>query len=232
MRIDDVRMVLTHFDYEFGIHGSEGGLGPTTWIFEPRSGDGDGGAEMREAVLAAVDLHRELLDRVFAGVIEGQRKQVLSERKGSGYDADELTVVSGYQYVGRMTWTGRRLLRRRLRHLFGRDADDVRRDSCSRAVRYANIGLIIGGEHGPSDLHMWVTHDLSHAVNAALFRHLRGLDAFGSDEGAASKVVRLDRLLDASGPGGGGHAMPIGLWHPGQGPLAPPPTVERGSVPP
>ena len=223
-----MRTVLAHFDYKLGIHGPGGGLGSTAWIFEPRPDEGDGDAEMRGAVLAAVDLHRQLLDGVFAGLLKGERKQVLGERRGGGCGSDDLTVASGFQYVGRLTWVGRPLLRRRLRRLFGSDAVDVRRDSWSGKTRYANIGVIFGGEHGPSDLHLWVTHDLSHAVNGALFRHLCGLDAFGLDEDAAAKVARLDRLLDASA----GHAVPVGLWHPGGDAAGPPPAAERGSVSP
>ena len=227
-----MRMVLTHFDYEFGIHGPEGGLGPTTWIFEPLPDDGDGDAEMREAAAAAVDLHRELLDRVFVEALPGKRDRVLGERRGDGRGGDEPVVVLGYQYVGRMTWARRPLLRRRLLHLFGSDAVDARRDSYSGQTRYANIGLIVGGDHGPSDLHLWVTHDLSHAINAALFLRLRALDAFRLDEEAANMVARLGRLLDASDPGGGGDAVPIGLWKPGRGPHVPPSAAEGESVQP
>ena len=223
-----MRMVLVHFDYGFGIHGPGGGLGSTTWIFEPRPDDGDGDAAMRDAVLAAIDLHREVLDGVFAEALKGKRKQVMSERRGGGCGADDLTVASGYQYVGRITWAGRRLLGRRLQHLFGSDAADVRRDSYSGKTRYANVGVIFGGEHGPSDLHLWVTHDLSHAVNATLFRHLLRRDAFGLDEGVAEKVARLGLLLDASG----GHAVPVGLWNPERDPAMPPPAAEPGPVSP
>ena len=227
MGIDNVRMVLVHFDYAFGIHGPGGGLGSTTWIFEPRPDEGDGDAEMRGAVLAAVDLHRELLDGVFAGLLKGKRKQVLGERRGGGCGCGDLAVASGYQYFGRMTWAGRALLRRRLRHLFGSKAVDVRRDSYSGKTRYANIGVVIGGEHGPSDLHLWVVHDLSHAVNGALFRHLCGLDAFGMDGDAAAKVARLDGLLDASAD----HAVAVGLWHPERSTPLPAPAAEPGPAP-
>ena len=223
-------MVLVHFDYAFDIHGPGGGLGSTTWIFEPRPEEGDGDAEMRGAVLAAVDLHRELLDGVFAGLLRGKRKQVLGERRGGGCGDDGLTVASGYQYFGRMTGAGRYLLGRRLRHLFGSNAVDVRRDSHLGKTRYANIGVVIGGEHGPSDLHLWVVHDLSHAVNGALFRHLCGLDAFGMDEDAEAKVAHLDRLLDASEPGSG-HAVPVGLWHPERDPPLPAPAAGPGHAP-
>lgn len=221
-------MVLTHFDYAFGIHGPGGGLASTTWIFEPRQDEGDGDAEMRDAVVAAVDLHRELLDWVFAGALKGKRKQVMNERRGCGCGAGEPAVASGYQYVGRITWAGRRLLGRRLQYQFGSDAADVRRDSYSGKTRYANIGLVIGGQDGPSNLYLWITHDLSHAVNATLFRHLLGRDAFPLDEEVAEKATRLDRLLDASG----GNAMPVALWHPELNPPLPPPAAERGAVSP
>lgn len=220
-------MALAHFDYEFDIHGPGGGLGSTTWIFEPRPDEGDGDAEMRGAVLAAVDLHRELLDGVFAGLLKGKRKQVLGERREGGCGCGDLTVASGYQYVGRMTWAGRALHRRRLQHLFGDDAVGVRRDSWSGKTRYANIGVVFGGEHGPSDLHLWVTHELSHAINGVLFRHLCGLDAFGMDEGTAEKVARLDGLLDASAD----HAVPVGLWHPERDAALPAPDAEPGPAP-
>lgn len=228
MRIGDVRMVLVHFGYAFGIHGPGGGLGSTTWIFQPRPDEGDDDTAMRDAVVAAVDLHRDVLDRVCAGVLKGKRKQVMDEQRGCGCGDDDLTLDSGYQYVGRIAWVGRRLLGRRLRHLFGSDAADVRRDSYSGKTRYANIGLVIGGEHGPSDLHLWVTHDLSHAVNATLFRHLLGRDAFLPEEEAAETVARLGLLLDASG----GHAVPVGLWHPERDPAVPPPAAEREAVSP
>lgn len=215
-------MVLTHFDYAFGIHGPGGGLASTTWIFEPRPDEGDGDAAMRDAVVAAVDLHRQVLDGVLAGALKGKRKQVMNERRGCGCDAGELIVASGYQYVGRITWAGQRLLGRRLRHLFGSDAAAVRRDSLSKATRYANIGLVIGGEDGPSGLYLWVTHHLSHAVNATLYRHLLGLDAFPLDEAVAEKAARLDRLLDASA----GHTVPVGLWRPERDLPLPPPAAE------
>ena len=185
---------------------------------------------MRDAAAAAVDLHRQLLYGVFAEALRGKRNQVLGERRSGGRGGDELTVVLGYRYVGRVTWDRRPLLRRRLRRLFGGDAVDARRDSYSGETRYANIGLIIGGDHGPSDLHLWVTHNLSHAVNAALFLRLRGHDAFRLDEQAANMVARLGRLLNASEPGGG-HAVPIGLWDPERGPPAPASAAERGPVP-
>ena len=227
-----MRTVLTHFDYEFDIHGPGGGLESTTWIYEPRPDEGEGGAEMRDAVLAAGDLHRELLDRVFADVLKGRRRPVLRDRPGGGHGSRAPSLVSGYQYVGRLTWAGRRRLGRRLRRLFGEGAGGPPGDLYPHETRYANIGLIFGGERGPSDLHLWVTHDLSHAVNAALFRHLCGLDAFELHEKAAATVARLDRLLDASGPDGGDHAAPPGPWQPSRDPLVPPPSMQRSPDPP
>ena len=208
-----------YFDYQFRVHGTEGGLQSTMWIFEPRPEPGDGGEAVREGVLAAADLHRELLDRVFADLLKGGRKPVLSGRQHKGSGDDELTVDSGHQYVGRLTWRGRRLLGRRLRRLFGGHAGDPRPNPCPGTTRYANIGLTFSEDRKPSGLHLWVSHDLSHAVNASLFRHLNGLDAFGFDDRVAAKVARLDRLLaDAATGPGGGYAVPVGLWQSGQDP--------------
>ena len=218
-----MRMVLTNFDYEFRLHAMEGGLESTTWIFEPRPEPGDGVEAVREGVLATADLHRELLDRVFAEVLKGRRKPVMSGGRDKGSRDDELTVNSGYQYVGRLTWRGRRLLGRRLHRLFGEHPGDPRPDSCPGKTRYANVGLTFSGDGRPSDLHLWVSHNLSHAVNATVFRHLCGLDAFGFDDKVAARVARLDRLLAAvaNGPGGGGYAVPVGLWQSSQDPRHP-----------
>ena len=232
MRIGDVRMVLTHFDYDYSLQDKEGGLECTTWIFEPPPDDGYGDAEMREAAAAAVELHREPLDRVFAEVLTGRRRRVLDDCPDGGYGSDEPSLVSGYQYVGRLTWRGRRLLGRRLRRLFGEHAGDPPGDLCPHETRYANIGLTLRGDRGLSDLHLWVTHDLSHAVNAALFRHLRGLDAFGLDERAAAMVARLDRLLDANGSGKRSYPVPACPWQSGADLLVPTPATQRSPDPP
>ena len=213
-------MVCTHFDYEFRIHGTEGGLRKTVWIFEPLPDRGDGSREMRDGVLAAADLHRELLDRVFARVLKGGRQPVLSGGEDRSCDRDEFTVTSGYQYVGKLTWTGKRLLRQRLRRLFGEHAVDMRGDPLPDTTHYANIGLSFTGERSLSGMHLWVSHKLPHAINACLFRHLLGLDAFGFEPRLTQKVERLDRLLTATaeGPGRGGYAVPAGLWHAGEAP--------------
>ena len=206
-----MRLVCTHFDYEFRLHGPEGGLNQTRWLFEPVADRGDGGEEMRDGMLAASELHRELLDRVFAGVLKGSRQPALSG--GEDEDRGGFAVTSGYQYAGRLTWRGRRLLHRRLEQLFGKAALPVRRGASPDDTFYANTGLRFSGKRRPSDLHLWVSHRLPPPVNACLFRHLLALDAFGFASELTGKVERLDALLTASEPGAGGYAVPPGLWH-------------------
>ena len=211
-----MRLVCTHFDYEFRIHGREGGLNETRWVFEALPDQADGSAEMRDGMLAAADLHRELLDRVFARVLKGGRQPVLSG--GEDEDRDGFAVTSGYQYAGKLTRTGRRLLRRRLERLFGEPAFPVRRGASPDATFYANTGLRFSGRGRPSGLHLWVSHKLPPAVNACLFRHLLALEAFGFAPKLTRKVERLDSLLTAAaaGPGAGGYPVPAGLWHAGK----------------
>ena len=157
-------MVCTHFDYEFRIHGTEGGLRKTVWIFEPLPDRGDGSREMRDGVLAAADLHRELLDRVFARVLKGGRQPVLSGGEDRSCDRDEFTVTSGYQYVGKLTWTGKRApaaasqaaVRRAVRATCERDPISRTRPATRiSASRSAASGSLAG-------MHLWVSHDLPH----------------------------------------------------------------------
>ena len=207
-----------HFEYEFRLHGGEGGLNGTRWLFEPVPDRGDGSAEMRDAMLSASELHRELLDRVFAGVLKGARQPVLSG--GEDEDCGGFAVNSGYQYAGRLTWAGRRLLRRRLERLFGEPALAVRQGASPDGTFYANTGLRFSGRGRPSGLHLWVSHKLPPPVNACLFRHLLTLDAFGFEPRLTRKVERLDSLLTAAAaePGAGGYPVPPGLWHAGRAP--------------
>ena len=101
-----MRLLCTHFDYEFRLHGREGGLNGTRWIFEPLAGYG-GGRDVRDAVQDAAAFHRDLLDRVFAGVLKGARQPVLSGGEEGGRDG--FAVTSGWQYAGsgstRNTWS-------------------------------------------------------------------------------------------------------------------------------
>ena len=210
-----MRLVCTLFDYEFRIDGREGGLNQTRWVFEPRPDRDDGSAEMRDGILAAGEFHRELLDRVFAHLLKGGGQPVLSG--GEDEDRDGFAVTSGYRYAGKLTGTGRRLLRRRLERLFGSHACAIPRGASPGGTFYANTGLRFSGRGRPSGLYLWVSHNLPRPVNACLFRHLLALDAFGFAPELTRKVQRLDALLTATaaGPGAGGYAVPAGLWQAG-----------------
>ena len=183
--------------------------------FEPFPDRDDGSAEMREGMLAAGEFHRELLDRVFSHLMKGGGQPVLSG--GEDEDRDGFAVTSGYQYAGRLTGTGRRLLRRRLERLFGSHAHAIPRGGSPDETFYANTGLRFSGRGQPSGLHLWVSHKLPPPVNACLFRHLLALDAFGIAAELTRKVERLDALLTATaaGPGARGYAVPAGLWQAG-----------------
>ncbi len=211
-----MRLVCTLFDYEFRIDGREGGLNETRWVFEPCPDRDDGSAEMRDGMRAAAEFHRELLDRVFAHLLKGGGQPVLSG--GENDYRDGFAVTTGYQYAGKLTGTGRRLLLRRLERLFGSHASAIPRVRSPDGTFYANTGLRVSGRGRPSGLYLWVSHSLPPPVNACLFRHLLALDAFGFAPKPARKVERLDALLAAAagGPGPGGFAVPAGLWQAGR----------------
>ena len=205
-----MRLLCTHFDYDFRLHGREGGLNGTRWLFEPVPDDGDGGREVRHTVQDAAAFHRDLLDRVFAGVLKGARQPALSGGEDEG--CGEFAVTSGWQYAGRLTWTGRLRLRRRLERLFGEAAFPGEGGVSFDDRFHANIGLRFSGGQRPPGLHLWVSHNLPPPVNASLFRHLLALEAFGLAPEPARKAERLDALLAAaaSGPGADGYAVPGG----------------------
>ena len=209
-----MRLLCTHFNYEFRLNGREGGLNGMRWIFEPLPDRGEGGAAVRDAVQEAAAFHRDLLDRVFADVLKGGRQPVLSG--GEDDNRAGFAVTSGWQYSGRLTWRGRLTLRRRLERLFGDAAFPVRGPSSGDTV-FANVGLRFSGGGRPSGLHLWVSHNLQPPVNASLFRHFLASEAFGFAPELTRKVERLDALLAAAeaGPGAGGYAVPPGLWHAG-----------------
>ncbi len=211
-----MKLLCTNFDYEFRLLGREGGLHGTRWVFEPLADGVDGSAEMRGGMQEAADFHRALLDRVFADVLKGARRPVLSSREDGSSTGS--VVTSGWQYSGRLTWRGRRLLRRRLAHLFGDAAFPMgmRGPSCGETF-FANIGLRFSDREPPSNLHLWVSHNLPPPVNASLFRHLLALEAFGFAPELTRKVERLNALLEAAaaGPDTDGYAPPPGLSHAG-----------------
>ena len=211
-----MRLVCTLFDYEFRIDGREGGLNGTRWVFEPRPDRDDGSAEMRDGMRAAAEFHRELLDRVFAHLLKGGGQPVLSG--GEDENRDGFAVTTGYQYAGKLTGTGRRLLHRRLERLFGSHATAIPRVRPPDGTFYANTGLRVSGRGRPSGLYLWVSHSLPPPVNACLFRHLLALDAFGFAPELTRKVERLDALLAAAAGGSGpdGFAVPAGLWQAGE----------------
>ena len=211
-----MRLVCTLFDYKFRIDGREGGLKRTRWVFEPCPDRDDGSAEMREAMLGAAEFHRELLDRVFAHLLKGGGQPVLSG--GEDDDRDGFAVTTGYQYAGKLTGTGWRLLHHRLERLFGSHASAIPRVRSPDGTFYANTGLRVSGRGKPSGLYLWVSHKLPPPVNACLFRHLLALDAFGVAPKPARKAERLDALLAAAagGPGPDGFAVPAGLWQAGR----------------
>ena len=101
----------------------------------------------RTALLAAADFHGELLDRIFARVLKGGQAARAERQRGPG--RRRVPVTSGYRYAGRLTWTGRRLLRGRLERLFGEAAFPVRRGRPRTATFYADTGLRSAAGEGP-----------------------------------------------------------------------------------
>lgn len=99
---DNMDLLLNRFGYLFSMEGRQGGLFSMEWHFLPAPG-----ADRDEAGMeAALRVHVDMLDRVFASVILGKRVESLLDSPGRR--------KVEYSYRGRLTLLGALLARRRL----------------------------------------------------------------------------------------------------------------------
>ena len=181
-----MNLLLNRFHYYFSMKGERGGLFSMEWEFLPAPG-----ADRDEAGMeAALGVHVDMLDRVFASVLSGKRVGSLSDGPGGR------TV--GYDYQGSMTSWGARRARRRLGKLFGPEA----------ASPDLDVHPVESGIAGASVQWQWdrsrsmrdatglkVRHELGHAVNVCLFRHLRAGNGFELSAEAEFQIRALEDLL-------------------------------------
>ena len=105
MESDAMELILNRFGYFFSVQGRRGGLFSTDWHFLPApDADRD---EARAGMDAALGVHADMLDRLFASVLSGKREESLSDSPGH--------KAAGYRYRGGLTPWGALLARRRLR---------------------------------------------------------------------------------------------------------------------
>ncbi len=72
-----MNLLLNRFGYLFSMRGKRGGLFSMEWNFLPAPG-----ADRDEAGMeAALDVHVDLLDRIFASVLSGKRVGSLSDSR-------------------------------------------------------------------------------------------------------------------------------------------------------
>ena len=179
-----MNLLLNHFGYLFSMRGKRGGLFSMEWHFLPAPG-ADRDEVGREA---ALDVHVDMLDRIFASVLSGKRVGSLSDSRS------QRTV--GYSYRGRMTLLGARLARRRLGTLFGPEV--ARADL--HPVESVSVEASVAWQRNRSrgmreDTVLQLTHRLGHAVNVCLFRHLRAGGGFELSAEAEFQTRALEDLL-------------------------------------
>ena len=186
MESDAMELILNRFGYFFSVEGRRGGLFSTDWHFLPApDADRD---EARAGMEAAVGVHADALDRLFASVLSGKRQESLSD--GPSHRA------VGYRYRGSLTPWGALIARRRLRTLFGpkaagTDPQPVGIGFVEASVEWQRVQQ--PGRGGAIELQ--VKHQLGHAVNVCLFRHLRAGDRFQVSAGAEVQARALEELL-------------------------------------
>ncbi len=179
---DEMNLLLNRFGYLFSMQDKRGGLFSMEWHFLPAPGaDGD-----EAGMEAALGIHVDLLDRVFASVLLGKRVGSLSDTPG------QRTV--GYSYRGRLTLLGVLLARRRLGMLFGPEVVRADLHPIESGIAEASVEWQRDrSEDGDGSAELKLTHRLGHAVNVCLFRHLR---AGGGFELSAEAELQTRALAD------------------------------------
>ena len=176
-------LLLNRFGYLFSMEGERGGLFSMEWHFLPLPG-----ADLDEAGMeAALGVHVDMLDRVFASVILGKRVE-------SRLDSPGCRKVE-YSYRGRLTLLGALLARRRLGILFGPAAARADLHPVESGIAEASVAWQQDRSQDGDGTGLNVTHRLGHAVNACLFRHLRAGDVFELSAEAELQTHALQDLL-------------------------------------
>ena len=181
---DNMDLLLNRFGYLFSMEGKQGGLFSMEWHFLPVPGAGSDEA----GVEAALRVHVDMLDRVFASVILGKRVESLPDSPGRG--------KVEYSYRGRLTLLGALLARRRLGILFGAAAARAVLHPVESGIAEASVAWHRDqSQDGSGGTGLNVTHRLGHAVNACLFRHLRAGGGFELSAEAERQTHALQNLL-------------------------------------
>ena len=177
-------LVLNRFGHYFSMEGRRGGLFSTEWDFLPVPG-----ADRDEACMeAALGVHVDMLDRLFASVLSGKRVESLSD------SPSQRTV--GYSYRGSLTSWGALMARRRLGKLFGPEAAGANLHPVESCIAEAFVAWQRDpSQGGGGGTGLKVTHRLGHAVNVCLFRHLRAGGGFEVSAEAEFRTRALEELL-------------------------------------
>ena len=181
---DEQNLLLNRFHDDFSMKGERGGLFSMEWNFLPAPG----AARDEAAMEAALGVHVDMLDRVFASVLSGKREDSLMDIPGRR--------KVGYDYQGSMTSRGARRARRRLGKLFGPEAARADPRPVESGIAEASVQWQRDrSKDEDDDTGLKVTHRLGHAVNVCLFRHLRAGDGFELSAEAELQTRALADLL-------------------------------------
>ena len=114
-------------------------------------------------------------------------------------DNDSAMVSFDWHLDGRLTALGARRIRSRLADLFGIERVDARGELTAFDGLEARVALKawrpLSDRHAEPETSLTVRHNLGHAVNACLFRHLRRSAGLAASADIAVGMDRLETLL-------------------------------------
>ena len=183
-----MKICLKKFYYFFMATGRDGGLFSTSWTFEPVPGEDDGYADAMTAIEDGTVFHRNLIDRTVDGKLRGQWGDTLIDAPGER--------EFGFKYDGKLAggWV-LSAVSHCLGKLFGHPPVFGQLSAfypCSASVTCTRRNFNLNGQ----SVTMEVEHRLGHAINVALFQHLRTMDSIVISPDAAPELVRLEEVLE------------------------------------
>ena len=185
-----MRTELSRLSYDFSLRGGEGGLESLRLQYVLVPGDGEGAAEVKEAMRVLVLRHTDLLDGLFETVFSGRRQPVLTD--------SESYASTGYSYRGRLRERPPGSIRKELAGLFGEEALNDSGDLPFHESLSARVTCsALKAEGGFRDVTVDLNLRLDHIVNVCCFRVLRALPGIGVSERARRGIAELDRTLSA-----------------------------------
>ena len=179
---------LSGFTYYFSLRGNSGGLYSMEYDFKLLPDRTEGVEDVKAAMRGLMQAHTDVLDRLYADVLTGERVPILTDTPHS--------LGTGYRYRGRLIKRGLGRIAKRLEAVFGEAPEDLRGDHSVFGDRRATVECSARKDgSGFDDVTVTAKYELDHMLNVCFFRFAGRLEGVEVKPGARRHMDGLDRRL-------------------------------------